>query len=197
MIRFDKINEKVIGRVGWKQPTLSGSPVVTVANLVSTSGLYFQGGSGLVTLENIKSCQEDPTISDADFNTYLADLVKDSFADLLSAVGFNSMDLIANRLLFGNANTWDKPINNDVSFVGYEFEIKHDNISAIINQVVTEFDFDGTVELFVFNSQKKNYITKTSISVLEDDSVITDLNQVLDQLGLYKGGIFYIGFHRY
>jgi hypothetical protein len=65
-------------RLGWRQPTVAGSPVLTVANTTSLSSRYFgQSFHALCTIANLKSNQEDPAIIDADFNTYLSTLQDD------------------------------------------------------------------------------------------------------------------------
>ena len=96
MIQIDIINSLAVGVVGWEQPTRSGSPTITTANLANSSGLTFQGGHGLCTIENIKSTIDDEAITDANLNTYLSALSSRALNDVCNAV-FNAAAEIVNN----------------------------------------------------------------------------------------------------
>ena len=94
MIRTDKIQTGLFGGVGFRQPTLTGYNIVDETNQGSTSGLYFGDSSELVTIKNIKDCQEDSDISDVNFNTLLTNMQKSVILDVCNKVIAGQSDFI-------------------------------------------------------------------------------------------------------
>jgi hypothetical protein len=194
VIRFDKINDIAIGLVGWRQSTKSGSVVVDAANLASRSGLIYQDGSGYVTVENIQDTMEDPDASDAQVNTYLGNLSKSGFIELLNVI-FTEDDFIENRQLFAHENRWTETITNDSSFVGYEIKLEErQDITVVLNQIMLEFDAADTVKILLFNSQKNALVDSQEVTTVANTTTIQALDWELDQNGLYKGGDWYVGY---
>lgn len=194
MIRLNAIQQAAVGLVGWKQPTKSGSVVVDAANKASSSGMYFQDGSGLATIENLKNSLSDNAISDANFNTYLGELVKAGFVDVLNQV-FTEEDFVENRALYLHPNRYGDVIENTTRFVGYEIKPRNaQELAVILNQITLEFDAPGTVKILLFNSQKLAAVESKEITTIANTAVNTDLGWVLDRTTDYKGGVYYIGY---
>lgn len=196
MIQIDVINTIAPGVVGWKQTSRTGSPVVNAANLLSSSGLYYQFGSGLCTVDNIKACIDDEAISDANLNTYLSDLVKSALSDVCARV-FAEDDHIDTGLLLKFENKFSETLTNATDFVGFEIDLsKRNDLSVLINSLITEFDASGTVKLLLFNSQVNAAIKSQSITLTANTAVHTTPTTSWTLNDLQYGGKWYIGYLR-
>lgn len=194
MIQATVINDIAAGVVGWKQPTRSGSPTVNAANLAASSGLYYQMGHGLCTVENIKAAVDDDAISDANLNTYLTDLSKNGLNDVCQAV-FGDDDHIDTGLLFKHENKFSEIITNAADFVGFEFDLsKRNDLSIIINSLILEFSSAESVKVLMFNSQKSALYSSQAVTTIANTAKHTSVNWVMNDLEY--GGKFYVGYLR-
>ncbi|MFW6326736.1 MAG: hypothetical protein ACOC2F_00330 [Bacteroidota bacterium] len=189
----DKVKTSLVDLIGWRNETVTGLPAIDNDNAKSNSGMYFQDFSGLVTVENIFNCQQDPNISDENFNTYLTNLVKAATIKVLTAI-FNNEDFVENKVLYPFESDWKTTIPNNDSFVGFGIQLpKRKDLSWVINSVFTSFDGDDSVKLLLFHSSKKAPIEDETISVEENNETETKLNWNLNQFD-YSGGSYYIGY---
>lgn len=194
MIQADIINTKAVGIVGWRQSTRTGTPVVTVANIASASGLYFQMANGLVTVDNIKACVDDEAISDANLNTYLADIVKGALTDICHKI-FSEDDHLDTGHLFKYENKFTETLTNGTDFVGFEFDLsKRNDLSVILNNVILEFDGVQSVKVLLFNSQKNVFYDSETIATVANTAKITPVDWRLNDLEY--GGKWYVGYLR-
>lgn len=194
MIQASVINGIAQGVVGWRQPTRSGSPVVTAANIASSSGLYYQDGSALCTVDNIKAAVDDEAISDANLNTVLADMSKSALNKVCADV-FNADDFIDGGLLFKHENKFSEVLTNTTDFVGFEIDLsKRNDISVIINNILLEFDAEDSVKVLLFNSQSNAVVSSSTITTVANSQKNTSVRWVLNDLAY--GGKFYIGYLR-
>jgi hypothetical protein len=154
-------------RLGWRQPTVAGSPVLTVANTTSLSSRCFgQSFHALCTIANLKSNQEDPAIIDADFNTYLSTLQDDLIMRSLNEV-FREPELIEQTLLYTRFGYNDIPIVNSNQFVGYVINIANDkSISTKINYCTLYFTQDVTFNLYLYEDGVKAPIMQFPVQAL-------------------------------
>ena len=192
---YDKSQIKDLGLVGWRSSTISGIPALTSPNTASSSGMTYNDYSSLVTVQNVYKIQEDSSISDANFNTYLTNLTNAAFIKVLNAV-FQDEDYIENRVLFPYENVWTETITNDTSFVGYEAcPVNRRDLIIFLNNVFTSFDSADTIKLLLLHSSKKTPIQSKEITVEE----LTDTDTLLDwdlSNFKYSGGKFYVGYLR-
>lgn len=197
MIRPDKIKTAMFGGVGWRQSTLSGSPVVNAANLESKSGLIFQDATSFITLDNIKSCQEDASISDADFNTYLTNLQNAVILETCQKISSDESDFIQTANLYPYEKTFNTTYDHGTGFVGFQIDcIKRANILSKINWIELSFDSAKTFNVYLYNSNKPKTPVKTkSVTTVANESVIVVLDdwELADDVS-YKGGTFYWGY---
>ncbi len=194
MIQADVINGIAAGVVGWRQPTRTGSPVVTAANIASGSGLYYQDGSALCTVDNIKAAVDDEAISDVNLNIVLADMSKSALNKVCSDV-FNSDDHIDGGLLLKHENKFSEVLTNDTDFVGFEIDLsKRNDLSVIINNLLLEFDAIDSVKVLLFNSQINALASSSAITTVANSQKNTSVRWVLNDLAY--GGKFYIGYLR-
>ena len=203
MIQIDIINSLAVGVVGWEQPTRSGSPTITTANLANSSGLTFQGGHGLCTIENIKSTIDDEAITDANLNTYLSALSSRALNDVCNAV-FTEDDHLDTGLFFKYESRFSDLLDNDISFVGYQIDLgsnnishgslKRNDISLIINSLILEMNGVGTVRMLLFNSQLSAPVKTLDILTVANTATVKLANWILNDLD--HGGMWYIGYLR-
>ena len=194
MIQSNVINEIAVGVVGWKQPSASGSPTLSAENKASSSGLYFQHGNGLCTIANIKGAIDDTTISDANMNTYLEDLVKNAMNAVCSKV-FERDDHLGAGLLFKHENKFSETLINSTDFVGFEIKLpKRNDLSAVVNSIRLELDAVDDVTVLLFNSQQNEAIDSEVITTVANSQTSATVRWTLNDL--QYGGTWYIGYLR-
>jgi len=192
---FDSSQIKDLGLVGWRESTVSGVPALTAPNKATSSGMYYNDFSSLVTVQNAWLTQENADISDADFNSFLTDLTNAAFVKVLNAI-FQDQDYIENRVLFPYENVWTEKLDNDTSFVGFEINpANRRDLLISLNSVFTSFDSADTVKLLLFHSSKNEAIESKEITVAELTDTDTALSWDLSNFA-YSGGKFYIGYLR-
>ena len=195
MFQIDQVKTGLFGLLGWRQSTVANMPTVDATNLATSSGMYFQDLSSLVTVQNLYRCQEDKAISDANFNTLLTNLTNAAIVKVLNAV-FSGDDFIENKVLFPFENDWTNTIDNDTSFVGYEFSMpKRKDLIWTINKIYSSFDGVDSVKILLFHSSKKASQQDETITTVELSDVSTTLDWDLSQFD-NAGGKFYIGYLR-
>jgi len=194
MIQADILNSIAVGVVGWEQPTVTGSPVITAANIASSSGLYYQHGSALCTVQNIKAAIEDEAISDANLNVILGNFSKASLNRIAGQI-FNEEDHINTGLLYKHENKWTEWLTPDTSFVGFEIDLaKRNDLSLILNSLILEFDAAVSVKLLLFNSQVNALVKNETILTVANTATSKGVQWCLNDL--QYGGKWYIGYLR-
>lgn len=179
-------------RLGWRQPTISGSPVLNADNLTSASGRYFQSFHSLVTLAKIKDVVEDKDISDADFNTYLSNLQNDAILRCLNEV-FRMPELIEQKLLFTRFATMDQPVTNQGLFVGFLINTANDqSISTQINMATLYFNEDVSFNLYLFMDGVKAPLMQIPVSCTAYQNTEIDLESLV--LNFKTGQKYYFGY---
>ena len=196
MIRTTEINS-LLGLVGFRQSTLSGyTTLMDAGNIASTSGLYVNDVSGLITSKNIKNCQEDIAISDANFNTWIDNRQKSSFVNLLRSI-FSDNDLIENRTLFKHESDFTNTLTNATDFVGYEIDVaKAKDINVVINKIILTFSGTDEVTVYLFHSGTDAAKDSEAITCVADTDVHTFVNWDLPAMNGVAGGKWYVGYLR-
>jgi hypothetical protein len=195
MYQIDQVKTGLSGLIGWRQDTVSGIPTISAENLATSSGMYFQDYSAMVTIRNIYDCQEDAEISDADFNTLLTNLTNAAIVKILNAI-YSSEDFIENKVLYPYEKDWANTIDNTTSFVGFEIDCPtRKDLLWTINKIFTSFDSADTVKILLFSSNKNAPLQSQEISVSELTDTETDLDWDLSKFD-NAGGKFYIGYLR-
>jgi hypothetical protein len=193
MIAWDKILSELIGTVGWRQSTIAGDVVIDTANLASSSGLFVQGAQPIVTVKNIKATQEDKSVTDAQMNTLLSNLMKDGISNVLNFV-FPNPDIFANGLLYKYESDFSAPLTVLKGFVGFEITIANrKDLVSILNKIILQFNGAGSVKLLLFNSGQKLPITSKTIAVTADTNITSALDWILGYITA-PGGVYYLGY---
>lgn len=192
-----RVFSSFLGRIGWVQPTMSGSPVINGSNLASSSGRYFNDDSAhaLCTINNIKETQEDSDINDTDFNALLARLDKAVISRCIGAI-FNRPQKIENGLVYERrSNVRSIVIPNGGNFCGYRISVAAGDFSCMINTVSLYFNAAKTFNLYLFNDLKSAPVKTQSVTTVAGDQTIVQIDWKLDYIGFAnKGGLFYIGY---
>jgi len=168
MIDIALIKSQAVGSsdslVGVRQP--NDTDIITVDTKLTTtrSGLYLQGGSGLVTMRLLKSCLE-ADITDAQFNTKLTQILQESFVDVLNRI-FSVDDLLENAKFFKRASSTGDLETLPSGFVGYEIILTKDmDVIGALNSVNLEFGGAQDVKILLFNSQQSALYTSKTVSM--------------------------------
>lgn len=182
----------LFGRVGWKQPTLIGSPVIDTTNQISNSGRYFNDGSfhSLLTVKNIKDTVEEPGANDLSLNAYLNQLQRSIIMRCLNGV-FNGPEVIEEVRLFERYGYNDIAIPNSGLFCGYEIDVaKTFDAGVQIDALTLLFDSSITFNIYLFKDGK--VVPEWSQSVTTVANELTEIkltDKVLSQ-GKYFIGYF-------
>jgi hypothetical protein len=196
---FSQVISALFGRVGWKQPSIAGSPVLSSVNTTSKGGRYFNsnGFHALVTVQNIKNVMEEINASDSSLNAYLEALQRAVILRALNGV-FDEPEYITQQLLYNSAWTRnDQPITNAGKFVGVEIRVPPTpGIAVQIDSVALYFDSDATFNLYVFNDSKKAPLTVIEVTTIANSQTVINLPDiVLNHIGGSNlSGGFYIGY---
>jgi len=198
MIRIDKIQAAttgLFGGVGFRNSELTGYNIVDSTNTGSTSGLYFGDGSALVTIKNIKDSQENPSISDANFNTFLINLQKSCILDVCNKVYAGQSDFVDSLNLYPFEKSFKNTIEPSGRFVGLEIEPLSNRYIGKIPWVELSFDSVVTFNLYLRNTNKpKTNILTKSVTTVAGESTVVALDWFIADDSTYKGGKFYVGY---
>lgn len=181
-------------RLGWIQPTVSGSIVLDPSNVKSLSGRYFNDGSfhRVVTPGNILSSQEDPGIDAVKFNALLKQLRRSAILRSLNNV-FNEQETIERVSLYDRYGSNDSPVNNTGKFVGYEINLaKTFDRAERVNSASLYFDQDATFKLYLFKDAAMLPIWEQEVSAEAYVSTEIDIPDLY--LSYQNGGRYYLGY---
>lgn len=195
----DKVIDALVGRLGWKQPTKQGSPVLNSTNTQSNSGRYFNDGSfhPLATIENLKATIEDSEIADDSFNNYIEDLQNSIVMQCLTAV-FNKPELIEQTRLFERSMNNDQLISNNGKFVGVRFKLSKENVALQVNSIAFYFNEAVTFTLRLYHETKKEPVWSQEVTTIANDQtiIIPETELILSSNDFYKSGYFYLGYYQ-
>jgi len=195
MIRSDKIQTALFGGVGFRQPTLTGYNIVDATNIASSSGLFFGDSSELVTIKNIKDCQEDLSINNENFNLLLANMQKSVILDVCNKIIAGQSDFIDSLNLYPYEKSFDATLIPSNKFVGFTIIPQRKDIACSIPWVELCFDSDKTFNIYLYNSNKPNTPIQTKeVTTVAGESVIIDLGWIIADDASYKGGVFRLGY---
>lgn len=195
MIQVSQILSELYGSgksvVGMRQPTDPSYQLLSSVNQESSSAVYLE--SGLVSVANIKECQDYPDINMNEFNTLIANYIKDAIIDACNLV-FANDDKLEYGLLYNYRNTVTETLTNNTDFVGYEVNVLNNpDITALLNSLLCQFDAAGTVTIYLFHSSQQTAIQSQAVTLTEKNTVEQTVSWTLDTHKQY-GGVYYIGY---
>jgi hypothetical protein len=192
MFNASTISGKLLGIVGFRQPSNPVYAIIDADNLASTSGLYATDNP-MVKVEYIKESQDYVDISDADFNTYLKNKQNDSIVTVANAI-FNMPDFIDRQVLYKNASNKVDLETLPNGFVGYKIQVDSGkNLAFEITRTMLDFSGTGDIELMLFNTSSKTPLFTKVITITTDHQEEV-LNWVVDNSGDTYKGDYYLGY---
>jgi len=193
MINVAKIQDSLIGLIGFKQPFNPDYAIVDSDNQLSKSG-YFVTDNPYAKIEYIKSNQDYDLISNEDFNLVLKQLKESAISNVCNQV-FSDYDFLDRNLLYKNAT---KKVNTNVlpiGFVGYRIEVGNTkNIAFKLNRVLLDFEGTGTIKLLLWNTASLVPLFTKEISIGSDHQSEV-LDWVIDNSSNTYKGDYYIGYN--
>ncbi len=191
---IDRVMPAFQGRLGYKQPTIAGSPTLSMSNLAATSGRYYTDFHQIVTIQNIKEVQEDPEISDSNFNAFLQDNDKSVIMRTLNAV-LNRPQMIDHNMVY-ERNGYFQHLNipNNSKFCGFRINIANGDFAVMLNNLSLYFTDAHTFNIYLFNDLKKAPVLTKSVTTVANDQTNVSLQWALNYIGTNKGGIYYLGY---
>lgn len=192
MVNTVKISSSLAGLVGFRQPFNPDYAVIDADNQLSSSG-YYVTDNPYAKIEYIKDSQDYMGISDADFNTFLANMHGASVSNICNQV-FSEFDFIDRSLQFKNASNKVETETLPVGFVGDKIKVTREkNTAFTINRVLCDFSGTGTFKLLLWNTAQKAVLQSKDITITTDHQEV-ELNWTLDNSGNTYKGDYYIGY---
>ncbi len=193
MINVAKIQDSLIGLIGFKQPFNPDYAIVDSDNQLSKSG-YFVTDNPYAKIEFIKDSQDYSLISNSDFNLVLKQLKESAISNVCNQV-FSEYDFLDRNLMFKNATRKVDTNTLPIGFVGYRVEVGNvKNIAFKINRVLLNFHGAGDIELLLWNTSSLTPLFSKEITITaENQSEVLDW--VLDNSGDTYKGDYYIGYN--
>lgn len=168
-------------RLGWIQPTLAGSPVLNAGNILSKSNRYFNDSSfhALCTISNLKNTQDDPSLSDTDFNTFLTTFQNSSIMRSLNEV-FRETELIEQCLMYTRFGQNDMVIANQNQWVGWLINVANDaSMSTQITMGTFYFDTDCTFNMYLFMDGVREPLQTIAVDVVAYQRTEVDFDSLV------------------
>lgn len=185
------IKSELAGLVGFKQPANPKHAIIDLDNQKSLSGLYMTDNA-YVKIEYLIANVDYNRMTAEQFNDVLKNLRETSAVNICSQV-FLGDDFIDGNLIY--VNTLNKVTEHTLpeGFVGYAIRISDEKTTGLrINKAIFEMTEAGTLDLLVFNSNRRAPIFSKTIEYGEFYHV-ESIDLALNNVGFYKG-TFYIGY---
>jgi hypothetical protein len=190
----------LFGLVGLRDGYQTEYQIVTAANQATSSGMYYQDYHPLVTVAHLHQVAPGG-LSDADFNTWWADLTRAAIVKYVGAVmrRYEVPSVFENLRLYNFATVLDDPMTmSGNAFVGLEIELAHvNNIKVVLDSIGLLFNGTLTDKTFyLFHSSQAAAITTITASATANTETWTALtDKVMNFVNdTYVGGRFYIGY---
>jgi hypothetical protein len=188
-----KIQDKLFGIVGFRNPANPDYQIVDAANQESRSG-YYADDNEFVKIETIKDCQDYDNISDADFNIKLSQIQRSAISSVCNSI-FRMPEYRDRNLLYRNAQNKVNVEALSNGFIGYKLTLDDTkNLAINISRVLCDFQGTGTIELYLFNSSVLDPIKTETINITSDRQEVS-LNWTIDNTDLDYKGEYYIGYN--
>jgi hypothetical protein len=189
---LSRVLSALFGRIGWKQPSITGSPVIDSVNLISKSGRKFNDGSfhPLVTISNIKSCMEEAGAADASINSYLTTLQNSIIMRCLNAV-FDGREIVEEVKVFERYGQNDQLIANSGLFSYMEIDVaKANDVIAQIDNALLYFDSNVSFNLYLFKDGQVNPLATVAVNAIANTITPVVLDNMMLEPGKYFFGYF-------
>jgi hypothetical protein len=194
MIRVDKIQAGLFGRVGFRQSDITEYAIVSAPNLVATSGLTFQDASEIVSIKNIHDTQENPSTTTNQFNSLLERYQKSAIIEACTKVVTGESDFVNSLNLYPYAKSFKNTITKHGKFVGLKLQPTYYDMAFRITFGELSFDDEDSFNIYVFNSNLSDPIQTKAVTTAAGQSKVISFDLLIANEATYKGGCFFIGY---
>lgn len=188
-----KIQQGLIGLVGFRQPFNQLYAKLDVANQISRSALYVNDNP-ICKVEYIYDSADFSEQDDAQFNTMLTTMQQTSVVNVMRSV-FNEVDLLDSLMIkTGEVDKFTTDVL-PIGFIGYklfDFDNTQD-ISVNIGRVNFDFNGAGTITLMLLSTASTTPIYTKVVNITSTHQV-EQLNWVIDRSNDSVSQVYYIGY---
>jgi len=167
MIDIIKIQNSLVGLVGYRQPTNPDYAIIDDNNLISESG-YFVTDNPYAKIELIKSSQDYLDVSNVQFNDFLRQIKKSSASNVCNQV-FSSADYIDRNVFYKNAFNKINVETLATGFYGFRIRVSDEkNVAFKVTRVLLDFQGTGTIKLVLWNNSKLEPLQIKEVEIVSD-----------------------------
>jgi len=194
MFDVSKIQTKLYGVVGFRQPLDPDFAILDAANQVSRSG-EFVTENPYCKINYLKDNQDFIGISDADFNEKLKEMQQASIISVCHQV-FIKPDYIDRQVLYPYPQNRVDTDTLPNGLITHKFQLDlTKNVAFEITRILLDFDGSGDLELRLFNTAQDAPIFSETITIAPGEThKAVDLNWIVDNTGDTYKGDFYLGY---
>lgn len=191
MIDVAKIQDSLVGLIGFRQPVNPDYAIIDSDNLLSESG-YFVNDNPYAKIEFLKDSTDYIDIDVVDFNSFLTNLKKTSITNICNQV-FSSVDYIDRNVFYKNAFSKVNTENLATGFYGFKIQVSSEkNISFKISRVLLDFEGTGTIKLVLWNNSKLQPLQTKEIEIISDHQEEV-IDWVVNNTDTTYKGEYYLG----
>lgn len=193
MLNITKIQDSLLGIVGFRQPLNPSYAILDGNNTASRSG-YYVNDNPYAKVEFLKENNDYMNVSDIEFNEYLVRMQKSSIANVCNQV-FDYADFIDRSVLYPYAFNKIESEALQNGFVGFKISVDNlKNVAFRISRVLLDFEGTGNIELLLWNTAKKTPLFSQVVNITSDHQEVL-LDWVIDNLDTTYKGDYYIGYN--
>ncbi len=190
-----QVYEALKERRGWRQPTQSWSVTLNEANTTCLSGRYYQDVHAACNPVSLHRLQEDATITETAYNTWLEELERAVITDAVTSVTAASTLTDKPSLLFEpQQGVAYGTIPNNGKAVGLKIKVADGNNAVQPHNVSFWFDGVANFELYCFSATKTAPLWSVPVVTTANEPTIVPItDKVLRTSDITaKGGYFYL-----
>lgn len=191
MIDIIKIQNSLVGLVGFRQPANPDYAIIDDNNLISESG-YFVTDNPYAKIELIKSSHDYLDVSNSQFNDFLRQIKKSSVSNVCNQV-FSSVDYIDRNVFYKNAFNKINVETLPTGFYGFRIRVSDEkNVAFKVTRVLLDFQGTGTIKLVLWNNAKLEPLQTKEVEITTDHQEEI-LDWVVNNTDTTYKGEYYIG----
>lgn len=194
---FDKlkIENKLSGLVGYRQPADPDFFTLDATNLASSSG-YYVNDNPFAKLELLLATQDYAGMTEDKFNSKLTQVTNNAINYVCNSVfsDVGSQDYLDRSLLYNYPMNRVNLTSIPDGFVFEKIQVrKKENTAIEITRVLLDFDGTGDIELKLYSSSSITPLQTQIVSITGPHQEV-ELNWVLDNTDGVTGGEYYLGY---
>ena len=191
MFDVNLIKQEFKGLVGFRQPANPKFAILDTDNQASKSGLFVTDNP-YAKIEYVVANVDYERATKPQLNEILKRMLDTCAINICSQV-FVDDDFIDRNQIYTTTQNKIEELELPAGFVGYRISLDNSkNIGIRLNRAIFEFVEAGTIDLLIFNSNKKEPLHTIPIDFTEYYYSKT-LDILLNDIDFYKGA-FFIGF---